>query len=350
MIKVLVVEDSPAAAALLEHLISTQPDMEAVGIARNGKEALVAVKLRKPDIITMDIDMPVMDGFEATRRIMESYPTPIVIVTANRDPRDVSTIFKAVESGALAVLAKPAGRGHPEHETSALTFVETLRLMSEVKVVKRWPHVREESASRPAYAAEAPAVSPGIQAVVIGVSTGGPPVLRTILSGLSKEYPIPILIVQHMTPGFSEGFVDWLGKASGYPVKIATDGEAVRPGKAYVAPDGSHMGVKAGNRIQLGHGPPENGLRPSVSYLFRTAAQVYGAKAAGVLLTGMGKDGAAELKSLRDMGAVTIVQDEESSVVFGMPGEAVKLGAAMHILDPEKISRLLQSLAFRRRD
>lgn len=350
MIRVLVVEDSPAVVVLLEYLINSQPDMEVAGIARNGKEAVEAVERKKPDIIAMDIDMPVMDGFEATSRIMESFPTPIVIVTATRDPQDVATTFQALESGALAVLGKPLGREHPEHEKSAAGLIGTLRLMSEVKVVKRRRRFPKEKLPRQSVAETPPVDLAGVQLVAIGASTGGPPVLRTILSALPPDFPVPIVIVQHIATGFSEGFADWLRKASGFPVKMALDGEVMKPGVAYVAPDECHLGVKIGNRTQLSDGPPENGLRPSISHLYRSAARAYAAKVAAVLLTGMGKDGAEELKLLRDMGAVTIAQDEETSVVNGMPGEAVKLGAAMYVLPPAKISRLLGKLAVKKID
>jgi two-component system chemotaxis response regulator CheB len=345
VIKILVVDDSPAVAVLLEYLIDGQPDMMVTGVARNGREALAMVERQKPDIVTMDIDMPVMDGFEATSRIMETCPIPIVIVTATRDPRDVSTIFRALESGALAVLGKPLGREHPDHEKSAAELIETLRLMSEVKVVKRRHRVSKETASQSSGLESTSAVSAGIQLVAIGASTGGPPVLRTILSGLSADFPVPILVVQHIAMGFSEGFADWLGRSTGFPVKMATDGEIMRPGVVYVAPDEHHMGVRIGGRILLNRDAPENGLRPSISHLFRSAAGVYASKTVAVLLTGMGKDGAEELRRLKELGAVTIAQDEETSVVNGMPGEAVKLGAARYVLPPEKISRLLEKLA-----
>jgi two-component system chemotaxis response regulator CheB len=159
-----------------------------------------------------------------------------------------------------------------------------------------------------------------IRVVAIGASTGGPLVLQTILSGLPQDLPIPVLLVQHMAPGFVQGFAEWLAQSSGFPVHIPTDGEYPLPGHAYVAPDGVHMGVGTAGCIILREDEPENGLRPSVSYLFRGVAQVFGRQAVGVLLTGMGKDGAEELKLMKDGGAVTIAQDKKSSVVHGMPG------------------------------
>jgi two-component system chemotaxis response regulator CheB len=180
--------------------------------------------------------------------------------------------------------------------------------------------------------------------VAIGSSTGGPPVLQAILSALPRDYAAPVLIVQHMAAGFVGGLVDWLRHSAGLAVDIASHGEPLCPGRAYLAPDGCHMGVEPGGRIGLSRSEPEHRLRPAVSFLFRTVAQVYGARAIGVLLTGMGRDGAPELKLLRDTGGVTIAQDAASSVVHGMPGEAIRLGGAMYALPPVRIAAALRSL------
>jgi len=165
--------------------------------------------------------------------------------------------------------------------------------------------------------------------------------LKEILSNLPKDLPVPVLIVQHIATGFVNGFVEWLSVSSNIPLRIATNGETLKAGTAYIAPDGSHMGLGRGSVILLSSLPPENGLRPSVNHLFRTVAHILGKKSIGVLLSGMGKDGAAELKTLKDNGAITIAQDEGSSVIFGMPGEAIRLGAAGHILSIEKIAGFL---------
>lgn len=343
MIKVLVVEDSPVVQEFLVHILSEDPDIRVVGTAGNGESAIEAARRLQPDIITMDIHMPKMNGLEATRRIMEVHPVPIVIVSGSTDPHDVAMTFRATEAGAVAVLRRPAGIGHPEYETTARELVQTVKLMAEVKVVRRWPR-SETAAARP------PEILPirkpaKVGVVALGASTGGPPVLQTILSGLPRDYPAPVLIVQHMASGFVQGFAEWLAQSSALPVQLAGQGETILPGHVYVAPDEFQMKVERGGRIALSKDAPEGGLRPSVSYLFRSLAEVYGSEAVVVLLTGMGRDGAKEMKLLRDVGAITIAQDRESCVVNGMPGEAIKLDAAQLILPPEKIAPLLSSLA-----
>jgi two-component system chemotaxis response regulator CheB len=344
MIKVLIVEDSPVAQEFLTYLLSSDPEIQVVGIANNGAEALEAVELKKPDIITMDIHMPVMDGFEATRRIMATHPTPIVIVSGSTGATEVSSTFRAIEAGALAVVLRPPGLHHEEFESASRELLQTVKLMSEIRVVKRVPGAAKKQYSAPQPIPRARKAETEIQVAAIGASTGGPAALLRILSQLPKDLSFPILIVQHIAPGFTKGFVDWLNDASHFPVCIALHGMHLLPGQAYVAPDGFHMGVSDGPRILLSDHAPENGLRPSVACLFRFVAQVYGPHAVGILLTGMGKDGAEELKTMREAGALTIAQDEESSVVHGMPGEAIKMGAASHILMPDGIAAMLIDL------
>ncbi len=344
MIKVLIVEDSPVVQEFLAHVLSSDPEIEVVGTANNGEEAIEAVKARKPDIITMDIHMPKVDGFDATRKIMETYPTPIVIVSGSSGTEEVATTFRALEAGALAVVRRPMGIGHPEHAATARELVQTLKAMSEVKVIRRWSKAKGKPAILQVPSTELKRMRAEVRVVAIGASTGGPIVLRTILSGLPKNFPVPVLIVQHMASGFIQGFAEWLAQSSGFPVHLAIDGEYLLPGHAYIAPDGFHLGVKVGGQIALNEGEPENGSRPAVSHLFRSVAGVFGQNAVAVLLTGMGKDGAEELKLLKEKGAVTIAQDEESSAVHGMPGEAIRLDAATLVLPPDKISDLLVSL------
>ena len=343
MIKVLIVEDSPVVREMLIYILESDPEIRIIGTAGDGQQALELVKDKKPDIITMDIHMPGMDGFEATRDIMESNPVPIVIVSGSSTVLEAATAFRALEAGALTVIARPWGIGHPDHDKSAQEFIRTVKLMSEVKVVRRWPRYRNEPVESGKFPKQA-TNAPEIKLVAIGASTGGPVALERILSGLPKSFSAPIVVVQHISPGFVGGFVEWLSQASGFPVVVARDGDFTLPGCAYVAPDGCHMTVNAGGWIALNNDEPCHGLRPSVSVMFKSVVEAYGCNAVGVLLTGMGKDGAAELKMMKDRGAITIVQDKESSIVFGMGEEAHRLEADTYLLPPEKIASTLGRL------
>lgn len=344
MINVLIVEDSAVVRQHLKDILEEDGSIHVVGMAENGEESLGLVRERKPSVITMDINMPRMNGLEATRRIMETCPVPIVIVTASYAKDDVDKSFRAMEAGAVAIIEKPFGEDHLDFERSAKNLVRTVKLMSEVKVVKRWNRARPTRMLRE-YPAEAihGYTEKNVKAVVIGASTGGPAVLHTILSGLPKNFPVPVLVVQHIAKGFIEGMVAWLGQTTALSVHVAAYGDRPCPGHVYFAPDDYHMEIR-GDRIVLNKEMPENGIRPSVSYLFRSATDVFGENVIGVLLTGMGRDGAENLKTMKEKGAITIVQDKESAVVYGMPGAAVKLDAATHVLPPEKIVSALISL------
>jgi two-component system, chemotaxis family, protein-glutamate methylesterase/glutaminase len=246
-------------------------------------------------------------------------------------------------------LRRPAGVGQPGYEESALELIRTIKVMSEVKVVRRW--ARGSSAGErldPVSVSCEYSIPPAqtqVRLVAIGASTGGPPVLQTILAGLPGSFPVPVLIVQHIAIGFTQALAEWLAQSSNLPVHVAVQGQPVLPGHAYLAPDGLHMAVGANGRVELRGDEPENGLRPSVACLFRSVANVYGGSAVGVLLTGMGKDGAWELKLMKERGAVTIAQDQDSAVVHGMPGEAIRLGGATYELPPKQIRQALIGLA-----
>jgi two-component system chemotaxis response regulator CheB len=345
MIKVIIVEDSQVVRDLLTHILSSDPDIQVIGTASNGEEAVKAVGDKRPDVVTMDINMPKMDGFEATRIIMETTPTPIVIVSASWDPKEVEKTFRAMEAGALAAVRKPVGVAHPEYQDQAKELIRTVRLMSEVKVIRRQSRIKHGKGIPAVLAVNdlLPSTT-DVKAVAIGASTGGPPVIEAILSGLPKNFHVPLLIVQHISPGFVQGFADWLMNACGFPIKIAAQGESPLPGHVYIAPDDVHMEMGINGRIVLSKNAPENGLRPSVSCLFRSVTEVFGRNAVGILLTGMGKDGAKELKLMKEKGAITIAQDKESCVVYGMPGEAVNIDAATYVLSPAKIALLLKRL------
>ncbi|TAL16917.1 chemotaxis-specific protein-glutamate methyltransferase CheB [bacterium] len=342
MTRVLIVEDSPVEQALLAHILNSDPSIEVAGVADDGQKALSAVERLNPDLVTMDIHMPNLNGFETTRRIMEENPLPIVIVSGSTNIMDADKTFRAMEAGALALVRKPRGVGHPDHAGDARELIKTVKAMSEVKVVKRWARARAPLPQpNPVIIDRAPAE---IRAVAIGASTGGPAVLQTIISGLPADFPAPVLIVQHMSAGFMESFVAWISSSTRFPVKLGVHGEIIVPGTAYLAPDGFHMLAGKDGRITLARNGDASGLCPSVARLFRSVAEAFGQNAVGVLLTGMGRDGADELKLMRSMGAVTIVQDRESSVVFGMPGEALRLDAADYVLPPERIAGFLAGI------
>lgn len=345
MIKVLVVDDSAVAREALTHLINQAPGMSVIGIARDGLEAVEAAQRLRPDIITMDIIMPRLGGPEAIERIMQVAPTPIVIVTGNTITEEIRATFESLESGALALVERPFGLDSAHHQESAEHLINTLRLMSEIKVVRRLPRRSPRPAVSPPI--DIPRPSQAFRVVAMGASTGGPSVLKTILSELPGTFPVPILVVQHIAPGFVSGFASWLADSAALTIKLAEAGETLLPGRVYVAPDGVHLGVSPGERAHLS--PPAPGtstsLCPSASHLFHSIATLYGRHAIGVLLTGMGRDGADGLLAMKRAGAITIVQDKESSVIHGMPGEAISLNAAGHVLPPRRIAELLVSLA-----
>ena len=342
-IDVLIVDDSAVAREFLAHTLESDPDIRVAGTACNGKEALAWMERHKADVVLMDIQMPVMNGLEATRRIMQTVPIPVIIVSSSWDKDDVEKTFQAMETGAVAVMEKPAGLKNPATPLLALELLRTIRLMAGMPLVRRWA---SSSAAPPSHVTPSPPPPPRpgktpIRLIAIGASTGGPPVLQTLLAALSPRLPVPLVIVQHIAPGFLSGMADWLEKTTHYPVGIPKNGESMLPGRAYLAPDGFQMGVRKDGTIFLNDAPRENSLKPSVSFLFRSVAREFGEKAAGVLLTGMGKDGADELLSMRQAGGITFAQDKESSIVHGMPGEAIALGGASFVKPPMEIARHL---------
>ena len=344
MLRVLVVEDSATARRLLVMLLNADPGIEVVGEARDGQEGVALCKKLHPDLVTMDIQMPVMDGVEATRQIMVESATPIVMVSS-LDPADIRRSMHALNAGALAVLPKPSGPGTPRFERDVRELIATIKAMAQVKLVRRW------SAAAPPYragvgagvgagvstststsaagttAAARPASSERRTVEVVGLvsSTGGPNVLRRILSELPADFAPPILIVQHIAAGFAQGLAEWLESTTHRSVKLATDGERFVAGTVYVAPDDRHLEVTRDGLV-VSDAPPTDGFRPAGTRLFSSLASVFGRHAVGVILTGMGHDGVAGLAELRDAGGVVFAQDEASSDIFGMPGAAVEAG------------------------
>lgn len=342
-IRVLVAEDSQVARMFLVNLLESDPRIGVVGAVADGQAAVDFVAADRPDVVLMDINMPQLGGFEATRRIMEAFPVPIIVCSAVSNTNDVMVTFQAMEAGAVACIEKPVGRERHGFEASAAHLLETVRLMSEVKVVRRSARA---AAAAPAPRAPLRAAGP-IQLIGIGASTGGPPVLQTIFAALPKDFPVPILVVQHIAHGFLGGMAKWLNDTTSLQVQIGSYGTWPLPGHVYLAPDNLHMGVGPEGAIVLNADEAEDHVRPSAGYLFRTLARQYGPRAVGMLLTGMGRDGARELKAMRDKGAITIAQDRESSVVHGMPGEAIALGGAAHVLPASRMADALIELVGR---
>ncbi|QRN98319.1 chemotaxis-specific protein-glutamate methyltransferase CheB [Archangium violaceum] len=340
-LRVVVAEDSPTARRLLVEILRADPSFEVVGEAKDGVEALELTRRLRPDLVTMDIQMPNMDGLESTRRIMTEVPTPVVVVSTLVE-RDIQTSMAALRSGALAVLQKLVGPQAPNFDDEARRLRDTVKAMAEVKVVRHWPARGETPAPRP------PSVqtSRGTPAVItIAASTGGPAALHRILSALPATFPLPILVVQHIALGFAQGLATWLDSVCPLEVKVAEQGEPLRPGVVYIAPDDRHLGVRADRHIEVSNAAPVGGFRPSGTWLFRSAARVFGAAQAAAVLTGMGQDGLDGLREVHEAGGWVIAQDEATSVVYGMPGVAVSAGLADEVLPLDAFSHRFRQLA-----
>jgi len=340
MIRVLVIEDSPTMRILLKNILESDADLKVIGMAPNGEEGVRQALALKPDIITMDIHMPGMDGFEATRRIMEQRPTPIVIVSSSVESSEVLITFNAMQAGALEVIEKPAATTHPDFAALRARLITTVKLMSEVKVIRRY---RSHSSARSRGEEGARAVQP-YALLAVGASTGGPAALNTLFKGLPADFPLPVVVVQHMTIGFTAGLAAWLQLESPLKVKVAAEGEYLQPGTIYFAPDDTHIQAMNRGLLGLSKAPPVSHVRPSATVLFESVARVYGGEAIGVLLTGMGDDGARGLKAMHDRGAATIAQDEATSAVYGMPKVAVELGGANQVLPLPQIAGAVLAL------
>jgi two-component system chemotaxis response regulator CheB len=333
---VVVAEDSLTIRELLVALLESDPDISVVGQAKNGAEAVELAERLRPDLIAMDIHMPVLDGLEATKEIMVRAPTPIVLVTSSASREDAALSFDALRAGALTVVAKPADPAAPDFDGRSEQLLRTLKAMADVKVVRRWGPRRREPPERPALARR-------LRAVAIGASTGGPAALLRILEALPADCPVPILVVQHIAAGFIEALAEWLNGSCGLRVKVAEHQESLAARTVYLAPDDRHLGVTAERRVALSDEAPIEGHRPSATHLFAAAARVFGPAAAAVILTGMGQDGVDGLRQIKGAGGYVIAQDESTSAVYGMPRAAAAAGLADAVLALEDIAPRLVS-------
>jgi len=350
MIKVLIVDDSATETALLKSLIDAEENFEVIACAKNGKEAVELNALLKPDLITMDIQMPIMNGYEAIKIIMRQHPTPIVVISSKVNDDLLNTTFMALEAGAISVLEKPHNISSPAFKNEKRKIIDTLRSMAEIRVVK---HRFNTKIQKKIITHKLPAGGlSDFEVVAIGSSVGGPQALNSILMKLPIDFPLPIVIVQHMTQGFIKGFTKWLNANTELTIKNPENNEVLTKGYVYLAPDGHHLEIARSKQhliAKLVKGKPVTGFCPSVTSLFQSVAKVCGKNAIGILLTGMGSDGAKGLLDLKHAHAHTIIQDEESAVVFGMAGVAQSLGAVDKVVELELMADYLVKITTHRK-
>ncbi len=357
-VRLLLVDQSPAARQKIRSLFEPRTGIQVVGEAGTAQKALKLLAETSPTAVLMDCDLPKPGSFALVTEMMTVHRVPIVMLTKQSRIVPNALEEKALQSGAVAMVAL-AAEAMGTDRLGQDDLIKTIRTMSEVKVVRRRgtrPSAQEASTrttdgndARPKLLSDTgstdsdePRSDETIELVAIGASTGGPQVIETILKGLSKRLTVPVVIVQHLSEGFQNNLIQWLSDATGTQIRVAQHGAPLVPGLVYLAPDHQHLEVNRTGHIVLTDDPPENGSRPSVSVLFRSVAKHYGPHAIGILLTGMGRDGAIELRTMRELGATTIAQDEQTSTVHGMPGEAIRLKGARYILPPDRIVSVVE--------
>lgn len=329
MIRILIAEGSATVRRTLRDIFGAGSEAAVVGEAADGPSAIAMTSRLRPDVIVMDVDIPDMGGFNATKQIMTETPTPIVILSAEHSERQAEVSMQALRAGALTVLARPTDPASAGDGEARQRFIGTVVAMSQVKLVRHWPNrepgIRQRSPAN--IAGSGPA-----KIIAIAASTGGPTAIQSVLSQLPPEFPAPILVVQHIASGFVGGFVNWLNTGCSLRVKVAEDEEPLAPRTVYVAPDEHHLGVRPGGVIQLSAAPPIGGFRPSATFLFESVADVMGRGVLAIVLTGMGRDGIEGLQPVRTRGGRVLAQDEATSVVFGMPQAAIATGCVDTVL------------------
>jgi len=341
-IRVLIVEDSAVIRQFLAYIIKRDPRFEIAAAVASGEEALSVLDRAAPDVISMDIQLPGINGYETTQRIMQERPTPVVVVAGTVERAESHMTMEALRAGALAVVEKPVGVTAAEYETVAERLCTQLAIMSQVKVV-RWhtahrpPPFIPRAASRP------------VPYTVLGIvcSTGGPRALPQLLGGLGLDFPLPILVVQHITGSFLEAFATWLESVCSFPVEIVRDTAAMEGGRIYMAAPDHHLRIDRG-ALRVDRGDAISGQRPSGTPLFESMGNSLGSRAVGVLLTGMGDDGAEGLLRLRERGGYTIAEDASTAIVYGMPAAAVQIGAVLESLPLTAIAPRIRELVHAR--
>lgn len=334
MIRILIVDDSASTRELLKELLSADEQIQVIGSAHNGTEALYQTRQLKPDLILMDIQMPGLDGIQAAKVIMKEMPTPIVMISAAVDRRDSKLATEAFEAGVLAVLNKPPGPTSPNFAAASSHIIATIKAIAAVKPVGR----SGQYAQLPDLRTRQPC-----RIIAIASSVGGPAALQKIFSHLSPDIGVPIMVVQHIAEGFISSLISWLQTSSQLPIMLAKNGEPLQAGYIYMAPDKCHLQVARGH-IDLSHEKAIKGFQPSATALFTSVANEYTNSCVAAILTGMGDDGVAGLTKVKETKGLVLAQDQASSVVFGMNGEAIDRGLADVVLPLSDIATFLTQL------
>ena len=345
-IRVMIVEDSAVMRQYLQHIIGRDPRLQIVAAVDRAEKALRLLEPLSPDVISMDIHLPGMNGLDATQLIMQRRPTPIVVVSGSGRQAEQKMTMHALRAGALTVVEKPVGQLHESYEAHAERLCTQLAIMSQVKVIRQRFHRSEPAtaAASPDTANDCPSQAGGGFAVLgLVASTGGPGALQKLLPALGPSFPLPIVLVQHIMASFHPGFVSWLNDVCPFSVQTAVDGQDLQAGRMYVAPADRHLEVD-GRVLTVRDGPPVQAQRPSGTVLFQSMACSLASRSLGVLLTGMGEDGAAGLREIRAAGGYTIAEDESTAVVYGMPAAAVQSGAVRESLPLPRIGPRLREL------
>lgn len=349
-IKVLLVEDSPVALNILQKLLQSSPDIIVVGTATNGQEALAMIPQLQPQVICTDLYMKKMDGLEFTKQVMTKYPRPILVISNGVGERDADNVFQILQSGAVDVFPKPTTGLPSDYEKLRTKLIAKLKLIAGVKVFTKRSLLTKSPAQPLSVTKKSPTPitcnhTQKIEAIAIGASTGGPQALQQMLAVLPADLAVPVFCTQHISTGFLQGLVDWLAGRCQIAVKIAKVGEYPVPGIVYFAPEGYHLELNSWGKFIYGDRERVDGHRPSITVNFQSVARFYGDRAVGILLTGMGRDGARGMQAIGQAGGITIAQDEKSCIVFGMPKEAIALNAAKYVLPlPEIMPFLLNKV------